>query len=288
MQFGPYSFAASNLDKVFFPDEGFTKEDLIDYYVWVAEYMLPHVKDRPLAMHRFPDGIDGKDFFQKNVPDYFPEWIKTVEVKREEGSIQMLLANNAATLAYLANQACIAPHVFPSRAAHLRQPDKLIFDLDPPEGGFNLAVEAARGLRAMLEEEHELAAFVMTTGSAGLHVVVPLRPETPFDKVRDRARKICEALAQEEEDKFTTEVRKDKRGDRLFLDFLRNAYGQHSIAPYGVRALPGAPVATPLDWDELADLEDARSYTIINIVKRLQQTGDPWKGMHRQARKWKA
>ncbi len=278
MKFGPHSFEASNLDKVLFPDDGITKGDLIDYYVRVAEYMLPHVQDRPLAMHRFPDGIDGKDFFQKDVPDYFPDWIRTASVQREDGSkLDMVLANNTATLAYLANQACIAPHIWLSRADKIDRPDKMIFDLDPPEGNFDLVIKAARALREVLESEHDFDAYVMTTGSKGMHVVVPLRRTRPFDEVRQVARDICEELAEEYPDNFTTEVRKDKRRGRLFLDYLRNSYAQHSIAPYGVRALPGAPVATPLDWDELGSLDnDAQTYNLKNIFRRLGQKGGVW------------
>lgn len=285
MKFGKYSFEPSNLDKVLFPGAGITKEGLIDYYSRVSEYMLPHLKGRPLAMHRFPDGIDGKAFFQKEIPDYFPDWVDRVEVERkEEGPIDMVVAENQATLAYLGNQACIAIHIWLGRRDKLNQPDKMIFDLDPPKGRFDLVVKAARALRKRLEEERGLPAFVMTTGSKGLHVVVPLRPKALFDEVREYARAVSEALAEAHPDEFTTETRKDKRKGRLFLDYLRNAYGQHSIAPYSVRAIEGAPVATPLEWDELSGLDrDAQAYTIKNIFRRLGQKGCPWKGMWRKA-----
>jgi bifunctional non-homologous end joining protein LigD len=288
MQFGPYSFEPSRLDKVLFPDSGFTKGDLIDYYSRIAEFMLPHLADRPLAMRRFPDGIRAEGFFQKTVPDYFPEWIQRTEVEREEGRISMLLVNNKATLAYLADQACIEHHVFPSRANHLRAPDKMIFDLDPPEEGFRLVIRAASALREILEAEQGLRAFVMTTGSRGLHVVVPLKPQLDFDPVRDYAHRICSELASRYPEDFTTEMRKDKRRGRLFLDYLRNAYGQHSIAPYGLRALPGAPVATPLHWEELDQLDGgAQTYRLKTIFRRLEQGGDPWKGWSRHARQLK-
>ncbi|MCB9287189.1 MAG: ATP-dependent DNA ligase [Lewinellaceae bacterium] len=285
MKFGKYAFETSNLSKVLFPKAGITKEGLIDYYVKISEYMLPHLEGRPVAMHRFPDGISGKDFFQKEIPDYFPEWISRVEVERkEEGPIEMVVADNTATLAYLANQACIAIHVWPGRRASLRRPDKLIFDLDPPKGRFGLVVKAARALRKLLEEERGLPAFVMTTGSQGLHVAVPLRPQSGFDEVRDYAHSVCEGLAEAHPEDFTTETRKEKRGGRLFLDYLRNSYGQHSIAPYSVRAIEGAPVATPLDWGELSGLSGgAQTYTVQNIFRRLGQKGDPWKSMWRDA-----
>lgn len=281
MNFGPYSFEASKLDKVLFPEANYTKADLIEYYVKVAEYLLPHAKERPLAMHRFPDGIDGKDFFQKDVPDYFPDWINRVGVEREEGRLQMLTAENKATLAYLGNQACIAPHVFLSRADHLQQPDKMLFDLDPPEGRFDLVVKAATVLHQQLEESYGLPAYVMTSGSAGLHVVVPLRPKAGFDAVRKFAKQVSEEAVAQSPGNFTLEVRKDKRKGRLFIDYLRNSYGQHSILPYGLRALPQAPVATPLDWEEIGQLEQgAQTYTIRSVLRRLGQKGDPWEGLY--------
>lgn len=285
MQFGPYSFEASHTDKVLFPDSGLTKGDLIDYYVRIADHFIRHAADRPLAMHRFPDGIRTRGFFQKEVPDYFPEWVQTVEVHRkEEGPIRMVLANNTATLAYLANQATIAPHLFLSSKGSLDKPDKMLFDLDPPDGRFDLVVKAAKELHKRLENAHGLTAFVMTTGSRGMHVVVPLRPEKAWEDVREFAREVCDGLADEFPDSFTTEVRKEKRKDRLFLDFLRNAFGQHSIAPYGVRALPGAPVATPLKWDEIDGLENgARTFTMQNLPHRLEDRGDAWKGFGRHA-----
>ncbi|MCO6493245.1 MAG: non-homologous end-joining DNA ligase [Phaeodactylibacter sp.] len=281
MKFEKYSFEPSKLDKVLFPKAEITKKNLIDYYSKVSEYMLPHLKGRPLAMHRFPDGINGKAFFQKEVPDYFPEWVDRAEVERkEEGPVVMVVAKNAATLAYLANQACIAIHAWPARRGRLNQPDKMVFDLDPPAGRFDLVIKAARILRGELEEQRGLPAFVMTSGSEGLHVVVPLRPEANFDAVRDYARKVCEILAEAYPDDFTTETRKEKRRGRLFLDYLRNSYGQHSIAPYSVRAIGSAPVATPLDWKELERLDKgAQSYAMNNVFRRLGQKGDPWKGM---------
>lgn len=285
MNFGPYSFEASNLDKELFPESGFTKSDLIEYYTEVADYLLPHAKGRPLAMHRFPDGIEGKDFFQKDVPDYFPEWINTETVEREQGRIKMVTAENEATLAYLANQASIALHVFLSQVGQLKRPDKMLFDLDPPAGRFDLVLEAAKAIQEHLDREYSLPAYVMTSGSAGMHVVVPLQPKATFDTVRDFAKKVSEEVAEQSPGDFTTKVRKDKREGRLFIDYLRNSYGQHSIVPYGVRALPGAPVATPLEWEEVSRLKNgAQTYNIGSVLRRLGQKRDPWKGMAKKRR----
>jgi bifunctional non-homologous end joining protein LigD len=269
-----------------FPDEGITQGDLMEYYRRVAETMLPYLKGRPLTMQRFPDGIGDEGFYQKEAPDYFPDWIRRVSIEvKEEGQEQpQVICENVATLVYLVDQGCITPHVWLSRADKLTHPDRLIFDLDPPDDDFELVRSAAQSLREMLEGVG-LLPFVMTTGSRGLHVVVPLDRSTDFDTVRSFAKNLAGVLAEREADRLTTKVRKDKRGNRLFLDYLRNSYGQNTVAPYAVRAKPGAPVATPLDWDELSDSNlHSQTYTLQNIFRRLGQKEDPWKGMMRHAR----
>ena len=282
---GRYEVEVTSLDKVMFPDDGLTKGDLVDYYYRIAETMLPHVTERPLTMHRFPNGIDQEGFYQKEAPDYFPDWIDRVAIELEEGRTQyQVLCNNAATLVYLANQGCITPHVWLSRADKLRYPDKLIFDLDPPGSDFEVVRAAAWALRQMLQQVG-LVPFVMTTGSKGLHVVTPLDRSVDFDTARAFARELAEILAGRQPDRFTTEPRKNKRHGRLFLDYLRNAYGQHGVAPYAVRAKRGAPIATPLAWDELANRDlHSQSYTMQNIFRRLGQKEDPWRDIMDHAR----
>lgn len=278
----------SNLEKVFFPGEGITKGDLVDYYHRVAETLLPHVRDRPLSMQRFPDGLADDGFFEKNLPDHFPDWVESATLEKVEGGeITYVLCQDAATLVYLANQAAVTLHVWLSRRDRPRRPDRMIFDLDPPEageGGFELVKEGARELRDLLEEL-ELAPFVMTTGSRGLHVVVPLERRQEFDPARAFARRAAELVAHREPNRFTTAHRKAKRAGRLYLDVGRNAYGQTGVAPYSVRGRPGATVATPLEWDELADAElGPRSYTVGNLFRRLGQRDDPWKEIAQAAR----
>lgn len=271
----------SNQDKVFFPQAGLTKGDLIDYYRRIAETMLPYLKERPLSMQRFPDGIEGEGFYQKQVPEYFPDWIDrvAVAVKEDEDEQPQVVCNQAATLVYLANQACITPHAWLSRQDKLDCPDRLIFDLDPPDNDFEPVRFAAQLLREALEERG-LTPFVMTTGSRGLHVVTPLDRQADFDTVRLFARELAKLLADREPDRLTVEPRKDKRKGRLFLDYLRNAYAQTAVPPYAVRAKPGAPVATPLDWDELNNSElHSQQYTMQNVFLRLGQKKDPWQGM---------
>lgn len=283
MRIGRYSVDVSRPDKVLFPGSGFTKSDLVAYYENIAAVMLPYTEDRPISMKRYPDGLKGDSFYQKEIPDYFFDWIDRVRVKTEDGSQQQVMVNKAATLVYLADQACIAPHTWLSRKGSLDRPDKMVFDLDPPKGDFDKVRNAALVLKDALEDIG-LVPFVMITGSRGVHVVVPLDARKDFDYVRDFAHRFCEALAGREKD-LTVEQRKKNRRGRIFLDYLRNAYGQTSVAPYAVRAREGAPVAAPLDWDELKSRKlGSQTYNIKNIFKRLGQKGDPWKGMGRHAR----
>lgn len=282
---GGHTVDISNPDKVFFPDEGITKGDLIDYYLKIAETMLPYLSDRPLSLQRFPDGIQEEGFYQKEAPDYFPDWIHRTQIKvKEDGRAQpQVVVDDAATLAYLADQGVVTLHGWLSRTRQIDNPDRLIFDLDPPGDDFAQVRAAAFLLRDFLYEL-DLAPFVMTTGSRGLHVVLPLQEEVDFEAVRTFARDSAQALAERHPGQLTTETRKNKRGDRLFLDYLRNAYGQTSVIPYTVRARSGAPVATPLDWDELGDKSlTSQHYTIKNILRRLGQKADPWRGIMQQA-----
>jgi bifunctional non-homologous end joining protein LigD len=281
------SLEISHPHKVYFPQDGLTKANLISYYRRIAEVMLPHVRQRPLTLQRFPDGIEAKGFYQKEAPDYFPDWIERVQIPLEskEETQPQVVCNYAATLVYLVNQGCITPHAWLSRVDHLHRPDRLIFDLDPFDDDFALVREAAGVLRTALEEVG-LTPFVMTTGSRGLHVMAPLDGRTDFDTVRAFARHLADHMAEQQPEKFTTEVRKEKRNGRLFLDYLRNAYGQTAVAPYAVRPIPGAPVATPLDWDELnRSALHSQSYTVNNIFQRLGQKADPWREMEQYGRK---
>jgi bifunctional non-homologous end joining protein LigD len=274
-----HEIALSNLDKVLFRESGLTKGDLIGYYRKIADVALPHWRGRPLSMHRFPDGIAGENFFQKDMPDYFPDWIERATLRKESGRVTYVVANNAATLVYLANQACITPHVGLSRVDRIDAPDRLIFDLDPSGNDFSAVQNGARHLKALLDELG-LDSFVQTTGSRGLHVVLPLDRRADFDEVRGFARAVAAHLAERHPDTLTVEQRKQARGSRVFLDYLRNAYGQTAVAPYAVRAIEGAPIATPLTWQEAltADLSP-RQYTIENIFRRLGQRSDPWAGI---------
>lgn len=284
MKVGRHDIRVSRADKVLFPDAGITKGDLVDYYRRIADTMLPHVRERPLTLHRFPDGIAADGFYQQEAPEYFPDWIDRVRLPRESGgSIERCLCNNAATLVYLADQACITPHAWLAHANRPRHPDRMIFDLDPADDDFASVRRGARTIREVLDDIG-LASFVMTTGSRGLHVVVPLDASADFDAVRAFSRRIAKVAAARVPDKLTTEQRKQKRKGRLYLDVMRNAYGQTAVAPYAVRAKSGAPVAMPLAWDELGNGKlRADRYHIDNAFRRLARRRDPWHDMDRHA-----
>jgi bifunctional non-homologous end joining protein LigD len=270
-------------DKVLFPDSGVTKGDLAQYYARVAEVGLPHWRDRAVSLKRFPDGIDGEGFFQKRAADYFPDWIRTAKLPGDDATVDYVVIDDAATLVYLADQATIEPHVMLSRVDKPQHPDRLIFDFDPSDDDFEKVRDAARQAVALCDDVG-LPVFLMTTGSRGVHLVVPLDRSAEFDSVRDFARRFANRLADADPDLMTVEQRKDKRGDRVFVDWLRNAYGQTTIVPYGVRAKPGAPVATPIDRDELGQSGTApRKWTVGNIFRRLSQKSDPWSDIKRHA-----
>lgn len=256
-----------------------TKEDVGRYYADVATMMLPHVRGRPISMQRFPDGIEGSSFFEKKVPGHFPDFVATVEVDTADGRQQQVRIEEERTLVYLADQACLTPHVWLSTAERLDKPDQLIVDLDPSVQDLRAVRRATRAVGDLLDELG-LRSYLKTTGSRGYHVLVPLRPERDFDGVREFARFLAEVLVQRQPDLLTVEARKNKRGDRVLVDVQRNGYGQTAVPPYALRARPGAPVATPIAWDELSRVEPDR-YTIASIRRRLAQVEDPWAGIGR-------
>jgi len=272
-------------DKVLFPGDGITKGDLAAYYEHMAKWMLPHVRDRPVSMQRFPDGIEGKGFFHKDVPDYFPGWIKRVEVPKSNGTVTHLLIRSADTLVYLVGQNTVTPHVWLSRADRLWQPDRLVFDLDPPPGDDFAAVRRAARLTGELMTELGLSPFAQVTGSKGIHVWTPLRRRAGQDEVRAFARDVAQVLAQRHPDELTVEWRKEKRDGRILVDTARNTYAQTAVPPYAVRPRPGAPVATPIEWDELSDskLRPDR-WNVTNVLRRLSSKGDPWADIASYAR----
>lgn len=281
---GRYWVTLTNEDTIFFPANKLTKLDLINYYQQIAPFMLPYLKNRPISMQRFPQGITEEGFYHKDAPDYFPPWVKQFPIKRHEGgTVHYVVVNNEATLVYLANYGCITIHPWLSRIDRIDYPDRMIFDLDPQSHHFVAIQQAALIIHALCEKIG-LAAFVMTTGSRGMHVIIPLKREHTFDWVRSFARSMADYLVRIHPDRFTTEIRKEKRGKKIFIDTLRNTFGATGVAPYAVRPKPGAPVATPLSWDEVDDKRlTPTKYTIQNIFKRLKVTKDPWHSLQKSS-----
>ncbi|MEV7888856.1 non-homologous end-joining DNA ligase [Streptomyces sp. NPDC002817] len=273
-------------EKVLFPGDGagkeYTKSDLVDYYRSVAPFMLPHLRGRPLMLERLPDGVGGPRFMQKNTPDSYPDWISRVEVTKEGGTVRHTVCDDTATLVYLADQACLTLHRWLSRVGRVEQPDRMVFDLDPFGDDFAPVHEAA-WLLAELLDELKLPSALMTTGSRGLHVVVPVTGHHDFDEVREFARDVADTLAAAHPEKFTTAARKKDRGERLYLDIQRNAYAQTAVVPFTVRPKPGAPVATPMSWTQLDDPGlDARRWSIEDAVEQART--NPWAGVMAKGR----
>jgi bifunctional non-homologous end joining protein LigD len=277
------SVQISSPDKRLFPC-GITKRELAGYYERVGEVMVPHVRDRPLTLHVFPKGITQEGIYIKQAPKHFPEWIKRVTVRKRGGTVDHAVANRTDTLVYLAGQNVITPHVWLSRADIIEKPDRLIFDFDPEHTRFAEVRAAARELGHVLRDLG-LAPHAMTSGSRGIHVTVPLRRTRTFDEVRAFADAIGDRMVAADPKRLTREWSRAKRGDRIYVDTGRNAYAQHAVAPYAVRAKPGAPVAAPLHWEELGDRTlRPHSWTLRTMGERLAGEGDAWAGIAKQAK----
>jgi bifunctional non-homologous end joining protein LigD len=272
-----------NVEQVLFPD-GLTRGDLVAYYRRVSSIMLPHLEGRPLTMHRFPSGIDGPGLLESEAPEHFRGWVARETVAVDGGEMTAIICEDEATLVYLAAESCITLYVPLSRIDRPDYPDRMMFDLDPPGDDFEIARWGAGELRQLLEHLG-LTAFVQTTGLQGLHVVVPLDRSAPFDEVSAFASDVARFLAATHPMLMTAEADDVERDDRLWLDTSANAYSQTVVAPYSVRSVPGAPVATPVEWDELRRGRlHARRYNIENLFRRLGQKHDAWAAIEAAAR----
>ncbi len=274
----------SHPDKVLFPDDGLTKADLAGHYARVAEAMLPHVKDRPMNLWRWNNGIDGERVVQQSLPKGAPDWVARVEVpRRKGGNIFHGLINDAPTLRWLAQQNCVTPHVWNSRADKLDRPDRVVFDLDPTVEDFAVVREAALTVAEVLRELG-VTPFAMVSGSRGIHVYAPLKRTRTADEIRAAAQTVAERVVERRPETLTTAWRKEKRDDKILVDVARNTYGQTVVAPYAVRALPGAPVATPVSWDEVGDAAlHPQGFKLREMGERLRAAGDPWAEMESSA-----
>lgn len=283
----------SNEKKVLWPDDGYTKGDLIGYYREIAEYILPHLEDRPLTLQRYPDGIDGPSFFEKDAPHFLPDWIETVSVSGAEGTkkkTRYILCNDEATLTYVANLAAIVLHVWTSRADALDRPDFLFFDLDPGERcTLATLAKVALGLKSTVAEIG-LAPLVKSSGGAGLHVAIPLRLEYSYEIARGFAEIIAREVHRRLQELTTLMRLPAKRpAGTVYLDYVQVGRGKTIVAPFSVRARAKAPVSMPLDWSEIEAMARKRSpgteaeftrYTMKNAPRRLREHGDLWGGPH--------
>ena len=278
IKIGGKKLKLTNLNKIYFPDEGYTKGDLIEYYTKVSEYILPYLKGRPESLNRHPNGINGDSFYQKDVKDQPPEWVHVEKIYSEhnEKDINYLVCNNEATLIYLANLGCIEINPWFSRVENLNNPDYLVIDLDPEDISFDKVVDAALAVKEVLDAAGAKS-YCKTSGATGLHIYVPLGAKYNYDVARDFAHLVAQ-FAHHKTRAFTSLERSpSKRQKKVYLDFLQNRPGQTLAAPYSVRPRPGAPVATPLKWSEVKIGLDPKHYHIKNILMRLSKTGDIFK-----------
>jgi bifunctional non-homologous end joining protein LigD len=281
---GSRTVTITHPDRVLFPDDGLTKHDLAEYHHAVADVMLPHLVERPLMLQRFPEGIGGSGFYQKEGGRGVPGWIRTVEVAKEGGTVRHPVVDDEAGLLALTNLSTVSYHRWPSRADAPERPDLLIVDLDPSSDDFGEVVRAARWVRAVFEEL-DLAAYAEVSGSRGIHVVAPLDRSATTDAVAAFAMGVAHLLAARYPDELTVEGRKIARKGRLYVDVARNGWAQTVVAPYSVRPRPGAPVAMPIEWEELDDPGlRPDGWTIATAPARVADVGDAWARLPRHAR----
>lgn len=262
----------SNRQKVLFPKDGVTKGEVVAYYLAAAELMLPHLVGRPLTLQRFPSGIDKPGFMQKNAGKGFPAFIERIDLPKQGGTVSYPAITNLDGLLYLANQNTITFHIPCFRKDDLEHPDRLVFDLDPTEGDLDGARFGATEVHSLLSELY-VPSWVMTTGSKGFHVVVPLAPTISFDSLGRFALAAAHLLSLRHPDRLTTEFLKKERRGRVFVDWLRNGFGATGVSPYSLRPRDGAPIAMPIAWEDLQRTEPSQ-FTLRADLDRLQ--GDPW------------
>jgi bifunctional non-homologous end joining protein LigD len=290
---GGKEVAFTHLDRVYFPAAGYTKAEVLDYYLQIAPYLLPHVKDRPLTLERYPEGVQSGSFFQKNASSYFPPWLRTYPVGRRDGKkiVHFPLVDDEADLLYLVNQGTITFHTQMARIADPLHPDVMVLDVDPPEihepagttgsqrtsrsAQFKLAAEVAR----LLREQLRAAGFdpvVKTSGKRGLHLAFHLDGHMDYTEARAQLGRLFAELAERNPNLLTTLIRKNKREGRVYLDALRMSPGATIVPPYVVRPTAEATVSMPVSWEELDSLQDGGAFTIKTALARLEKTGDLW------------
>jgi bifunctional non-homologous end joining protein LigD len=276
---GEHNLKLTNLDKLIWP-EGLTKAHLVKYYSDVAPYVLPHLRNRPLVMKRYPDGIDGEAFYQKECPDYAPDWIKRQPVEHSEKVVNYIVCNDQPTLLWLANQGCIEMHAWLARVESLETPDLAVMDLDPAGGvSFEDVLEIALLVKRVLDE-FKIKSYPKTSGASGLHLFVPVRQVYSWRQVTGAMKYVAELVVKVHPDKTTVERKVEKRAGKVYLDYLQNGRGKTMAFQYGLRPLPGAPVSTPLSWEEVEEGKiRPGQFTMDTIFQRLKSVGDIYAGI---------
>lgn len=266
----------TNLDRELWPDDGVLKHDLVRYYIEVAPYLLPHLRDRPLVVQRFPEGIDGSGFYQKNVPAGAPEWLRTCPVMHSGGKETLyIVVDSIETLIWLGNHACLELHPWLSSVGTLEYPDFVVFDLDPMElSSFSDICTVALAIRELLSGLH-LECYPKLSGATGMQLYLPVEPRYTYRQARDFAEAVCRRIHRAYPEITTLERKIERRGGRLYLDYLQNGRGKTLAAPYSPRPLPGAPVSLPLTWDEVGgEAVLPGEFSLQNLMPRLEQKGD--------------
>jgi bifunctional non-homologous end joining protein LigD len=263
----------SNPDKVLFPNDGYTKQDIWDYYTAIAPYMLPHLAGRPLTLQRYPNGIFAPEWYQQNTLHKMPDFVRLVEVGERHDNKNRIVCDNLQTLQYLANLAALTLHGWSAHEPTLHLPDYVVLDLDPGSGPWEHLVEVARAVRALLDAL-ELESVPKTSGKRGVHVVVPIAPGPTHEEATGFAEQIARAVAKVLPKVATVERMKDKRSGKLYVDYGQNGEGKTVVAPYTIRARDGAVVSTPIEWDELDEELDPTKFTIQSVLERVKKKGD--------------
>lgn len=273
----------TNPDKVFWPEDGYTKQDLVDYYRSIAPWLLPYLRDRPMVLTRYPDGIDGKSFFQKNAPPYVPSWVRTERLWNDEAQreIEYFVCDDEDALLYVANMAAIPLHVRAARLSSDTRPDWCILDLDPKSAPFRDVITIARFIHD-LADALALPNFCKTSGSSGLHVLFPLGGTMTYDQCKSFARVLAQIVAEALPEIATIERTVPKRKGKVYIDFLQNGHGRLLVSPLCVRPLPRAPVSAPILWEQVGEGLDPRQFTLRNVHEHLGRHGDPMTSLLRE------
>ncbi|HLF65233.1 MAG TPA: non-homologous end-joining DNA ligase [Saprospiraceae bacterium] len=282
-QIGKHKIKLSNLDKVLFPEAHVIKAEVIQYYHQMTPVILRHIKHRPLSFIRYPDGIYGEHFYQKNKQEWAPQWIQSVQIGKGEKKIDYVIATDEAVLVWLANLACIEFHQSSVQNPNLTTPDHFVFDLDPPETmNFNRIREIAISMGDHLRG-YGYHPFVKTSGKKGIHVFVPIHRKWDYDTLKVTLKSLSEGFVKKHSKDCTTNIRKEARTDKLFVDIVRNNLSQTVVCPYSLRATPECTVSMPLTWEELEELKSPKEFTIHNVPAKVKQDGDAWEGFGSKA-----